>query len=97
MVTWGGQPIGYVQATVPASGPTEIAWVIGWPWQGRSFATVAARLLLNHLAGLGVRDVVADIHPDHAASQRVADRLGLVATDEVVDGEVRWRGLTASS
>lgn len=32
VVTWGGQPIGYAQATVPASGPTEIAWVIVSVW-----------------------------------------------------------------
>ena len=29
------RPVGYVQATVPGDGsPTEIAWVIGLPWQG---------------------------------------------------------------
>lgn len=33
---------------------------------------------------------VADVHPDHAASQAVARSLGLVASGEVVDGEDRW-------
>ena len=30
------EPVGYVQATIPLSGgPTEVAWVIGAPWQNR--------------------------------------------------------------
>lgn len=91
------QPIGYVQATVPrAGGPTEIAWVIGTSWQGRGFATEASRLLLSHLQERGVRHVIAHIHPDHEASQRVAAKIGLARTDIVVDGEIRWeRGTEA--
>ncbi|RII89234.1 GNAT family N-acetyltransferase, partial [Clavibacter michiganensis] len=38
----------------------------------------------------GVGVVRAHIHPDHAASEAVARRLGLAPTDERVDGEVRW-------
>jgi len=34
--------------------------------------------------------LVAHIHPDHLASARVAERLGLAPTDAVQDGEVRW-------
>jgi len=30
------------------------------------------------------------VHPEHRASIRVAERLGLTATDIVVDGETRW-------
>lgn len=95
VLTPTGEAVGYVQATVPAAdGPTEIAWVIGVPWQGRGFATAAARLLLERLAGEGVAEVVADIHPDHAASNAVARALGLHPTDEIVDGETRWAGRT---
>lgn len=91
----GGHPVGYVQATIPRDDtPTEVAWVVGRRWQGRGCATRAARLLLDRLAQRGVRDVVAHIHPDHAASQAVARRLGMVATDVVVDGETRWAGRT---
>lgn len=90
------QPIGYVQATTPVDGsPTEIAWVIGRPWQGHGHAARAGRLLLDHLAEQGVGSVVAHVHPEHAASQRVATRLGLTPTSTVVDGEIRWSGSTA--
>ncbi len=87
------EPVGYVQATRPADGTTaEIAWVIGVPWQGRGYATKAGLLMLCELWRLGVREVVAHIHPDHAASNAVAIRLGLRRTDQVVDREVRWHG-----
>jgi hypothetical protein len=45
--------------------------------------------LVNRLLGANWC-VVADIHPDHVASQRVASRAGLVPTARVVDGETRW-------
>lgn len=98
IVTQGvdGRAVGYVQATIPThGGASEIAWVIGQEWQGRGYATAAARLLLDELDARGVREVIAHIHPEHEASQRVALRLGLVATDTVVDGEMRWVGSTA--
>ena len=87
------EPIGYVQATIPTDGgSTAIAWVIGRPWQGRGYATRATRLLLDDLRERGVTRVVADVHPQHAASQRIATRLGMAPTEEVVDGEIRWSG-----
>lgn len=93
IVTLDEQPIGYVQATIPASGgPAEIAWVIGRPWQGRGHAKRAASLLLADLVDRGVRAVIAHIHPDHVASQCVAIHLGMVASDDVIDGETRWEG-----
>lgn len=93
-----GEAIGYVQATIPASGqPTEIAWVIGTAWQGQGYATQAAALLASQLADVGARDLVARIHPDHAASAAVARRLGLHPTETVVDGEIRWEGSVSAS
>ncbi|WFP15744.1 GNAT family N-acetyltransferase [Citricoccus muralis] len=84
-------PVGYVQATVPVDGKAaEISWVIGQPWQGRGFAKQAARLLLDDLFDAGVSEVVAFIHPDHLASQRVARFLGMHETSAVVEGENRW-------
>jgi RimJ/RimL family protein N-acetyltransferase len=92
------EPIGFVQATVPVNGgPTEVAWVIGRPWQGNGYATAAARLLLDDLAGRGVTAVMAHIHPAHVASQRIAQHLGLTPTGVVVDGETRWVGRATPS
>jgi RimJ/RimL family protein N-acetyltransferase len=83
--------VGYVQATRgPQGGVAELAWVVGTQWQGRGIAREAARLVLERLLAEGVRRVVAHVHPDHVASQRVAAALGLEPTPVVVDGEVEW-------
>jgi RimJ/RimL family protein N-acetyltransferase len=84
-----GVLVGTVQATITAR-ETEIAWVVGTPWQGRGYATEAARALVDRLAARGVSTVVAHIHPDHHASAAVASAAGLSATGELHDGEVRW-------
>lgn len=85
------RPVGYVQATITADDQTaEIAWVIGAPWQRRGFAGRAAALLVHDLAARGTHRLIAHIHPDNAASQRIATRLGMSPTDVVVDDEVRW-------
>ena len=87
------EAVGYVQATVPLDGsPAEIAWVVGAPWQGRGYAARAAALLIEELRQKGVSRVLAHIHPEHEASQRIARHLGMEPTDTVVDGEVRWAG-----
>ncbi|MEV0205735.1 GNAT family N-acetyltransferase [Streptomyces sp. NPDC050788] len=82
--------VGTVQATV--TGPTaEIAWVVGTPWQGRGYASEAARALVDHLSGRSLHTVIAHIHPDHLASAAVARAVGLAPTNDIQDGEVRWR------
>ncbi|WP_372459835.1 GNAT family N-acetyltransferase [Streptomyces anatolicus] len=84
---------GTVQATITpgANGPlAEIAWVVGTPWQGRGYASEAARGLVAWLASQGARTVVAHVHPDHTASAAVAAAAGLAATDVVHEGETRW-------
>jgi RimJ/RimL family protein N-acetyltransferase len=93
--------IGTVQAGVSSAAAT-LAWVVGTRWQRQGFASEAARELVNWLVTNGVRGLTANIHPLNIASQVVAQRLGLVPTDEVDDGEVVWRvmvpeqGLTTS-
>jgi RimJ/RimL family protein N-acetyltransferase len=85
-----GEAAGTVQATVrPAS--AAVAWVIGVPWQGRGYASEAARALVAWLRGQGATEIVAHIHPEHAASERVAAAAGLRLTGDVVDGERAWR------
>jgi RimJ/RimL family protein N-acetyltransferase len=86
--------VGTVQATLTehAGGWTaEVAWIVGAPWQGRGYATEAARALVGWLLEAGAGEIVAHVHPGHAASARVAAAAGLVATDEEVDGERVWR------
>ncbi|MER8041039.1 GNAT family N-acetyltransferase [Streptomyces hydrogenans] len=87
-----GRLVGTVQATVVGD-TAEVAWVVGTAWQGRGYASEAARALVGWLRPR-VRTVVAHVHPDHAASAAVARATGLVPTGEVQDGEVRWEAVT---
>lgn len=94
-----GRPVGTVQATVrgheslsePVAEPVaELAWVIASADQGRGFAKEAVALMSGWLRERGVARLRANIHPDHDASMAVARAVGLVPTDAVLDGEVRW-------
>ena len=84
-----GEAVGYVQATVTAD-QAEIAWVIGKPWQGKGYASEAAKTMIGLLSSRGIMRIVAHIHPDHEASNGVARRLGLRPTRDFYDGERRW-------
>jgi RimJ/RimL family protein N-acetyltransferase len=87
------QAVGYVQATVLSIAGlmvADVAWVIATDWQGRGYAREAARTMTRWLQDKGVTRFEAHIHPDHVASQRVAEAVGLRPTDTVVDGEIRW-------
>lgn len=89
-----GEAVGFVQATVvDANGrpDAEVAWVIGTAHQGNGFAHEAAGLMATWLRQQGIVTIFAHVHPDHAASEGVAERIGLSATDRVEDGEVRWQ------
>jgi len=86
------EAVGFVQATIRDGGRlADVAWVVGVPWQGRGFATEAARAMVAWLEARGAVTVTAHVRPGHAASERIAERAGLAATDEVEDGETIWR------
>jgi RimJ/RimL family protein N-acetyltransferase len=88
-----GEAIGFVQATARnATGVAEIAWLISVAWQGQGYATEAVSSLVGWLETAGAHEIVAHIHPDHAASAGVAARAGLMPTGELdPDGEQIWR------
>ena len=87
--------IGHVQATAQERGRrADIAWILGTPWQGHGYAAEAAIALVGWLERAGVQTITAHVHPQHAASARVAERAGLVATDVVEGGEVVWQRVT---
>ena len=81
--------VGTVQSTVRAE-TALVAWVIGVDWQGRGFASEAARALVDWLRAHGAEAVVAHIHPQHRASEAVAARAGLRPTNAEVEGERVW-------
>ena len=91
--TGSRQVVGTAQATLTQQSEglsAAVAWVIGTAWQGQGRAKDASGALVEWLGAQGVHVVVADIHPDHAASAGVARSIGLDPTDTIVDGEVRW-------
>ena len=88
-------PVGTIQATVSdteAGRGAALAWVVATSRQGEGLATEAARAARDWLRAQGVTRFVAYVHPDHGASAAVAAHLGLAATGERRDGEVRWVG-----
>lgn len=91
IVVDGGSPAGYVQATITGD-TAEIAWVIGAEFQGRGLGSTGAQLLCSELAIRGVHQILAHIHPDNAASEKIARRLGMKPTDIWQDGERRFIG-----
>jgi len=84
-----GVAAGYVQVTIAASG-TNVAWVVGTRWQGRGFATEAARAVVAFLVARGVSGIRACVHQRHLASQRVAAKAGFARTLCLNDGEEVW-------
>ena len=87
-----GTPIGHMQATVLERGiSADVAWIVGSPWQGRGYATEAAKAVVEWLEAQGIGTITAHVNPRHAASERVAEHAGFVRTDLVEGGEVVWR------
>jgi|GEM_PF-473287 len=85
-----GRALGFTQATVHP-GRAYVAWVVGTSNQGQGYATEAAAALVRWLTQtLGVPEVRACVHPEHGASQRVAQHAGLHRTPAIEDGEEVW-------
>jgi RimJ/RimL family protein N-acetyltransferase len=79
-----GAAVGMLQAVFGDGGRTaEIAWLVGVPWQGQGLASEAAAAVVAWLEARAVEQVTAWIRPDHHASEAVATRAGLAATEEV--------------
>jgi RimJ/RimL family protein N-acetyltransferase len=86
-------PVGTMQATLfnkhsPVS--AELAWVVAVAQQGNGYAKEAAAAMVDWLRARGVGAFVAHVHPDHAASAAIAMSVGMIPTDVLVNGEVRW-------
>lgn len=84
--------VGTIQATVfKQRRSADIAWIVGAPWQGRGYASEAAKAAFDWLvAGGAVDTITAHVHPDHAASAKVAEWIGLKTTERFHDGERQW-------
>jgi RimJ/RimL family protein N-acetyltransferase len=62
---------------VPGHAEHEIGWHLARPCWGRGLATELAAGLLAHAHRRGVGRLVALVHPEHAASRRVAEKAGM--------------------
>lgn len=91
------QAVGFVQATV-IDGEADVAWLIGVDYQGQGFAIEAAQAMCEWLVDSGARRINAHIHPEHIASMRVAQAIGLTPTGESDDdGEGIWAACTETA
>jgi RimJ/RimL family protein N-acetyltransferase len=82
--------IGHVQVGVVPD-HADVAWFLGSSWQHQGYATESTKAVLQWLLELGVREIRASINPAHAASIRVAERLGLQQTTESSGAELIWK------
>ncbi|RED52528.1 GNAT family N-acetyltransferase [Aestuariispira insulae] len=66
----------------------EIGWRFAKANWGQGYATEAAASALDHAVySLGLNKIVADIHPENFASQKVAEKIGLIPVDNrQIDG-----------
>lgn len=81
--------------TAPVDGSVEISYGVAKSQRGRGIATAAVGELLRLATASGVvREVVAHVLPDNAASSRVVARLGFEPGPAFVDTDgatvVRW-------
>ena len=83
-VLCGGEHIGHVGIELnDARDTAELEWVLRSEYQGRGFATEAARALMAFARDrLGIRRFVAHCDAKNAASQRLLERLGLCLVDD---------------
>src|SRR5947208_1472704 len=67
----------------------ELGWTVFPPYRRQGYATEVARALMDWAASEhAVRRFVSATTPDNVASLRVHEKLGFVATGEIVDGEL---------
>jgi RimJ/RimL family protein N-acetyltransferase len=76
-----GQIVGRLEATVHGD-RGELAYVFGPAWWGQGYATEGVLWLIDHLTHtFQLASLWACVHPHNVASQRLAQRVGLVPTD----------------
>jgi RimJ/RimL family protein N-acetyltransferase len=91
------QLIGHLQAGVVPD-HADMAWIVGSRWQRQGYAKEAARAVLDFLDRLGVREVRASIHPQHTASIKIAEHLGMrqaAGASGASGSELIWKRLYA--
>ncbi|HEX6460617.1 MAG TPA: GNAT family N-acetyltransferase [Thermoleophilaceae bacterium] len=86
-----GEAVGTVQATQRDGHVAELAWVVSSRFQGAGYASEATAAVIDWLAAQGIHTFEAYIHPDHIASNKVAERSGFLPTESIRNGETGWK------
>ena len=74
---------------LPKTEETEVGYLLGKPCWGQGLATEGAQAsLLYGFEDIGLKTVVAIVHPENIASQRVIEKLGMSFT-----GQARYFGM----
>ncbi len=83
-----GPLLGYVQATVTASGTAWVAYVLSTRHWGRGHGRIAVRAMVEHLETVyAVRRFLATVEVENRRSIRLLERLGFhAATTEELEG-----------
>jgi ribosomal-protein-alanine N-acetyltransferase len=70
-------------AYLPATGEVEVAYLLTKAAWGQGIATEAARACVAYgFERIGLRQIIALVHPENAASRRVILKLGMAFVDE---------------
>lgn len=68
---------GLTPQTIEGVTDIEVGYHVRSPLQGHGYATEAAAACRDHARGLGIRRLIAIIHPQNTPSQHVAEKIGL--------------------
>ena len=75
--------VGLHRTTVEEVPETELAWTTDPGFQGRGYATEAARAAIDLARAAGLQELVAMTLPTNVASRRVAEKLGMEVEREI--------------
>lgn len=79
---------GLLPWTIEGRQEVEVAYTIARPYWGQGLATEAARAILQHgFVTLNLERLVCLIDPENAASQKVAEKIGMTLEKRVDEGE----------
>ena len=80
-VLYEGRHIGAVSIYLE-NGAWEIGWILNKKYWGQGFGYEAAKALVDHFAGRGVRRFIAHCDTENAASRKIMEKLGMTLTGE---------------
>jgi ribosomal-protein-alanine N-acetyltransferase len=76
LIGWNG--LGFL----PETGEVEVAYLLGKAFWGKGYATEGARASVRFgFQTIGLESIIAIVHPENSASQRVVEKLGMSFLD----------------